>query len=122
MPFLIVVILVSIIVALFAVQNAVAVPLNFVFWSFSSSLVIVVLGAFLLGVLVATCFLLAMKARHYLQDKKLREEILNLQNENKRLEERIAMLQHTQKLHNEARNNASSVQQNFQVSESSSKQ
>lgn len=121
MPFLIVVILVSIIVALFAVQNAVAVPLNFVFWSFSSSLVIVVLGAFLLGVLVATCFLLAMKARHYLQDKKLREEIFNLQNENKRLEERIAMLQHTQKLHSEARNNSSAVQQNSQVTESSSK-
>lgn len=103
MPLLIIVILVSIVVALFAVQNAVAVPLNFVFWSFSSSLVIVVLGAFLLGVLVATCFLLAMKARHYLQDKKLKEEIFNLQSENKRLEERIAMLQHTQKLHSEAK-------------------
>lgn len=98
MPMLILVILVSIIVALFAVQNAVAVSLNFVFWSFTSSLVLVILGSFLMGVLVATCFLLAMKARHYLQDKKLQEQITALQSEKKRLEERINMLQHTQSL------------------------
>ena len=99
MPLLILVILLSILVAIFAVQNAVAVSLNFIFWSFSSSLVLVILGSFLIGVLVATCFLLAMKARHYLQDKRMQEEILKLQTENKRLEERIAMLQHTQQLH-----------------------
>ena len=101
MPLLILVILLSIIVAIFAVQNAVAVSLNFIFWSFSSSLVLVILGSFLIGVLVATCFLLAMKAKRYLQDKKTQEEITRLQTENKRLEERIAMLQHTQQLHDE---------------------
>ena len=37
----------------------------------------------------------------YLQDKKMQEEIIKLQTENKRLEERIAMLQHTQQLHDE---------------------
>ena len=47
MPFLILVILLCIIVALFAVQNAVAVSLNFVFWSFQASLVLVILGSFL---------------------------------------------------------------------------
>lgn len=102
MPMLILVILVSIIVALFAVQNAVAVSLNFIFWSFTSSLVLVILGSFLMGVLVATCFLLAMKARHYLQDKKLQEQIAALQSEKKRLEERINMLQHTQNLQKDA--------------------
>lgn len=102
MPFLILVIIICMIVALFAVQNAVAVPLNFVFWSFSASLVLVILGAFLMGVLVATCFLLTMKAKHYLKDKKMREEMQQLEAENKRLQERIAMLQHTQLLHNEA--------------------
>ncbi|CDD10460.1 putative uncharacterized protein [Phascolarctobacterium succinatutens CAG:287] len=102
MPFLILVIIICMIVALFAVQNAVAVSLNFVFWSFSASLVLVILGAFLMGVLVATCFLLTMKAKHYLKDKKMREEIQQLQAENKRLQERVAMLQHTQLLHNEA--------------------
>lgn len=102
MPFLILVIIICMIVALFAVQNAVAVSLNFVFWSFSVSLVLVILGAFLMGVLVATCFLLTMKAKHYLKDKKMREEMQQLQAENKRLQERVAMLQHTQLLHNEA--------------------
>ena len=102
MPFLILVISICMIVALFAVQNAVAVSLNFVFWSFSASLVLVILGAFLMGVLVATCFLLTMKAKHYLKDKKMREEMQQLQAENKRLQERVAMLQHTQLLHNEA--------------------
>lgn len=102
MPFLILVIIICMIVALFAVQNAVAVSLNFVFWSFSASLVLVILGAFLMGVLVATCFLLTMKAKHYLKDKKMREKMQQLQAENKRLQERVAMLQHTQLLHNEA--------------------
>ena len=102
MPFLILVIIICMIVALFAVQNAVAVSLNFVFWSFSASLVLVILGAFLMGVLVATCFLLTMKAKHYLKDKKMHEEMQQLQAENKRLQERVAMLQHTQLLHNEA--------------------
>lgn len=102
MPFLILVIIICMIVALFAVQNAVAVSLNFVFWSFSASLVLVILGAFLMGVLVATYFLLTMKAKHYLKDKKMREEMQQLQAENKRLQERVAMLQHTQLLHNEA--------------------
>ena len=102
MPFLILVIIICMIVALFAVQNAVAVSLNFVFWSFSASLVLVILGAFLMGVLVATCFLLTMKAKHYLKDKKMREEMQQLEAENKRLQERVAMLQHTQLLHNEA--------------------
>ena len=101
MPFLILVIIICMIVALFAVQNAVAVSLNFVFWSFSASLVLVILGAFLMGVQVATCFLLTMKAKHYLKDKKMREEMQQLQAENKRLQERVAMLQHTQLLHNE---------------------
>ena len=102
MPFLILVIIICMIVALFAVQNAVAVSMNCVFWSFSASLVLVILGAFLMGVLVATCFLLTMKAKHYLKDKKMREEMQQLEAENKRLRERIAMLQHTQLLHNEA--------------------
>ena len=101
MPLLILVIVLSIFVAIFAVQNAVAVSLNFIFWSFTSSLVLVILGSFLMGVLVATCFLLAMKARHYLQDKKMQEEMTKLQAENKRLEERIAILQHTQQLHDQ---------------------
>lgn len=102
MPLLILVIVLSMIVALFAVQNAVTVSLSFVFWSFSASLVLVIFGAFLMGVLVATCFMLAMKAKHYLQDKKMREAMAQLQTENARLQEQISMLQHTQMLHDKS--------------------
>lgn len=100
--FTIIMIALSILVAMFAIQNAVTVPLNFILWEFNSSLVLVILGAFFAGVMVASCFLLIAKARHYLADKKMREEMTLLQNENKRLEERIAMLQHTQIMHQEA--------------------
>lgn len=103
MPLLILVIILSIIVALFAVQNAVTVSLNFVFWSFSASLVLVILGAFLMGVLVATGFLVAMKARHYLRDKKMQEQLKKLEIEKnkleadrKRLEESLHALQQAQ--------------------------
>lgn len=102
MPFLILVILLCIVVALFAVQNAVAVSLNFIFWSFESSLVLVILGSFLFGLLVATCFMLSMKAKHYLHDRKMREELAQLEADKKRLEEQVAMLQHTQMLHDGA--------------------
>lgn len=100
--FTIIMIVLSILVAMFAIQNAITVPLNFILWEFNSSLVLVILGAFFAGVLVASCFLLIAKAQHYLSDKKLREEIAGLQSEKQRLEERISMLQHTQILHQEA--------------------
>lgn len=115
MPLLILVIILSIVVAVFAVQNALTVSLNFIFWSFSSSLVLVILGSFFIGVLVATCFLLAMKARQYLQDKKTQEQMSKLQAENIRLQERIAMLQHTQMLHDKAATNTADAQQNFET-------
>ncbi len=102
MPMLILMIIVCIIVALFAIQNATTVWLNFVFWTFPVSLVIVILGSFLFGLIVAMCFMLYMKAKHYLHDKKMKEQIQNLTAENERLTERINMLQHTQMLHNEA--------------------
>lgn len=106
MTFFILMIIISMGVALFAVQNPVTVSLNFVFWSFSTSLVLVILGSFLLGLIAATFFMLMMKAKHYLADKKMREDMAALQAENKRLEEKIAMLQHTQMMHDAARSQA----------------
>ncbi len=102
MPMLILMIIVSIIVALLAIQNASTVWLNFIFWTFPASLVIVILGSFLFGLIVAMCFMLYMKAKHYMHDKKMKEEITRLTAENARLTERINMMQHTQMLHQEA--------------------
>lgn len=102
MPYLFFTLFISVIVAVFAVQNAVSVSLNFVVWTMQTSLVIVILGSALLGALATLFFTLMMKARHYMQDKKAREEMAVLQRDNAKLREEVAMLMHTQKLHKEA--------------------
>ncbi|MDO4179280.1 MAG: LapA family protein [Phascolarctobacterium sp.] len=102
MVLLMVVVIVSILVALFAMQNAMVVELNFIFWEFTASLVVVIVSAFALGMLVAMCFMLYMKAKHYMKDRKMQEELKNLQAENAKLTERITMLQHTQIAHDNA--------------------
>lgn len=102
MPYLFFTLIISVIVAVFAVQNAVSVSLNFVVWTMQTSLVIVILGSALLGALATLFFTLMMKARHYMQDKKAREEIAVLTKENTKLREEVSMLMHTQKVHQEA--------------------
>lgn len=101
MPYLFFTLIISVVVALFAVQNAVSVPLNFIIWTMETSLVIVILGSALLGALATLFFTLMMKAKHYLKDKKTREDLESLKKENGKLREEVAMLMHNQKLHQE---------------------
>ncbi|MCD7974783.1 MAG: LapA family protein [Phascolarctobacterium sp.] len=96
MPYLLVTVIISIFVALFAVQNAINVDLHFFLWNFSTSLIMVILGSFFIGILVGCFYLLMVKARHYMKNKKIREEIEGLQAEKKALEEKVTMLMHTQ--------------------------
>lgn len=70
MPYLFFTLFISVIVAVFAVQNAVSVSLNFAVWTMQTNLVIVILGSALLGALATLFFTLMMKAKHYLQDKR----------------------------------------------------
>jgi hypothetical protein len=56
----------------------------------------------LAGILVATFYLLMVKARHFLATKKLEDEIYNLKRDKKTLEERVNMLMHTQMMHDQA--------------------
>ena len=102
MPFIILTAIISIGVAIFAIQNAMSVPVNFFFWHGDASLVLVILGSFLAGILVATFYLLMVKARHFLATKKLEDEIYNLKRDKKILEERVNMLMHTQMMHDQA--------------------
>ena len=67
-------IIVSILVALFAMQNAMVVELNFIFWEFTASLVVVIVSAFALGILVALCFMLYMKAKNYMKTRKMQDK------------------------------------------------
>lgn len=50
--FLISALVFSLLVAVFAVQNAVQVTVNFLFWNFQTSLVVVILSAAVIGALV----------------------------------------------------------------------
>lgn len=107
MPFILLTAIISIGVAIFAIQNAMSVPVNFFVWHGDASLVLVILGSFLAGIVVATFYLLMMKARNFLATKKLEDEIYALKKENKTLEERVNMLMHTQMMHDQAaKNNA----------------
>lgn len=58
MPYLLLTLIVSAVVAMFAVQNALVVPVSFFVWTFQGSLVLVIIGAVAVGALWA--FLLAM--------------------------------------------------------------
>ena len=99
MPSLIVMVLLSVVVALFAIQNATAVVLDFIIWEFEISLVLVILGSFLCGVLVAMLYVLHLKYKNYRQRKKMNQEIIDLENKNSQLEERIKMLMYNQRRH-----------------------
>lgn len=93
MPFVIILGILSLLVALFAVQNAVSVSLNFLAFTFESSLVLVILGSFVAGLLVAAMFMLAMKAKHFLAERRLNDEKLRLEAELARQKERVLRLE-----------------------------
>ncbi len=93
MPYVIVLAVLSIAVALFAIQNAAGVTLNFMMFTFESSLVLVILGSFTAGLLVGAGFMLAMKARHFFAQRRQNEEIFKLEAEVKRHKARAEELQ-----------------------------
>lgn len=80
----------SVAVALFALQNAQVVTLSFFFWSFQQSLVVTILLSFILGLLVASLFMLAMKTKHFLESREIKDEILSLQQKNSQLIKKLA--------------------------------
>ena len=64
MPYLFFTLFISVIVAVFAVQNAVSVSLNFAVWTMQTNLVIVILGSALLGALATLFFTLINKVKN----------------------------------------------------------
>lgn len=77
----------ALLVAIFAVQNAVAVNINFLTWQFSGiSLVLVILGSAAFGALVV--FLLGL-----VRQVRVSREIRKLRNENHRLAGDLARLE-----------------------------
>ncbi len=97
MIYVIIMCIVSLCVALFAVQNSMTVAVTFLAWNFTTSLVMVILSSLIAGLLIAFCWGLKLKTQHYLHDRKRQEQITNLEDENVKLQEEIKMLMYTQK-------------------------
>ncbi len=97
MPYLFFTLVISIVVAVFAVQNAADVTVGFLMWTVQTSLVVVILGAALLGATAMAFFTMMIKAKHYLYDKSLKFEIDQLKKENAKLKEEKQMLMHNQR-------------------------
>ena len=99
MPSLVIGVLISLIMACFAIQNSESVEVDFLFLTFEIPLVLVILMAFLCGVMVATLFLLHTKYKNYQQRKKLNQEKEELEKEISKLQEKNKMLMYNQRLH-----------------------
>jgi len=82
----------SLCVALFAVQNSMKVEVDFLFWTFTTSLVLVVITCFVFGLLVAFCWGLKLKASHYLKERKTKGMLDELTKKNQELEAKIARM------------------------------
>lgn len=102
MIYVILICIVSVGVALFAVQNPIGVEVTFLTWNFQTSLVMVILSSLISGLFIAFCWGLKLKAQHYLSERKIQEQVANLEEEKTRLQEKIEMLMHTQKQRVEA--------------------
>ncbi len=97
MAYLVLMLIVSVAVALFAVQNAMVVDVSFMAWKFSTSLVMVILLSVLSGIIITLFWLLKMKTQTYLQIKKLKDQLVELESKNSKLKEENDMLMHVQK-------------------------
>ncbi len=96
MIYLILMGLLSIGVALFAVQNSMAVEISFMFWTFTTSLVLVILGCFVAGILLGGLWILKIKTTNYLKRRKNKEHIETLEGKVKELEEKLGMQRHVE--------------------------
>ncbi len=92
MPYIIITSIISIIVALLALQNGTATPLNFIVWQFETPLICVILGSFLAGALVSSVVLMYSKFRHFITDYKNDREISRLNKQVEDLQKNIALL------------------------------
>jgi putative membrane protein len=87
----------SIFVAIVAIQNSGPVMISFLAWEFGTNLILIILASFLAGMLIAFCWGLKVKATHYLKDRKTNEMLKELEADKKLLEEKLQALEPQQK-------------------------
>jgi putative membrane protein len=78
MLYLIVMGIMALCIAIFAVQNAVMVEVSFLFWHFSMSLALIILGSLVIGFMISGLIALKVKTTHYMKERKLKGEIKEL--------------------------------------------
>ena len=90
MQYVFLALLFSLLVATFAVQNALPVTVTFMVWSFQLSLVIIILGSATFGAMIVLSLatLMQFRLRHMLQ--KNRQQLGELKAENSTLQDRLA--------------------------------
>lgn len=98
MLYLIFALILSLLVAVFAVQNAILVTVDFFAWRLEMSLVLIILTSLLTGILITSSYLMKLKFNQYLSDKKFREQIEILEKKEQELLAEIKLLKPTEKL------------------------
>lgn len=98
----------SLLVAVFAVQNTETVVIKFFAWSFSISLVLVVLGAAMAGALVLYFLSLIKQVGSWMKIRQVSNRKKDLENQVKKLEEQLASIK------NQAEQKAALPEKEFQ--------
>lgn len=93
MPFIIMTMAICIIVAVFALQNSLVVPVKFIFIEQEASLVLVILISAFLGLLIGMTVIMYVKFKNYLEARKKNEKIKELTEENVLLEQKITAME-----------------------------
>lgn len=92
MIYMILMAILALLVAIFALQNTMVVELSFLAWSFSTNLVVVIIGAAVMGMIIASLWGLKLKAQHMWRNMKKNNEISGLEEERNLLRKKVEQL------------------------------
>ena len=79
MVYMIIIGIISLFVAIFALQNAAAVEVSFLFWHMDMSLALIILGCLIIGFVLASLWTLKVKTGHFMKERKLKKQIETLE-------------------------------------------
>jgi uncharacterized integral membrane protein len=92
MLYMVVMAVVAILVAVFALQNTMVVELSFLTWTFTTNLVVVIVGSAIAGMIIASLWGLKLKAQHMWRNMKKNSEISGLEDERTLLRKKVQEL------------------------------
>lgn len=110
----------AILVAIFAIQNASSVDVNFFLWKFSISQAIVIFGSAIVGGIIVLLLGLIKQIRQNMRIKKITKENEIISKENKELRIQLDELKKTKEIENQDPDNVieqSQIEENDTISE-----